>query len=176
MAYTPDQQIDTGSFIPTTNVLDVARLYEVNVQSDEFKELLVRLYQTVNNIAIVLNNKESGYHILEEFVSGAVYFNPNDTSPLSLRPEFQKFINVGVLGAGTTTTAHGLTITSTWKFVSAIGMASDTIGFNYYPLPWASSAGATNIQVTVNATNVVIINNSGVSFTDCYINLKYLKY
>jgi hypothetical protein len=40
-----------GSFVPTSYVWDVARLYEIDVNSDEFKELLVRLYQNLNLIA-----------------------------------------------------------------------------------------------------------------------------
>lgn len=176
MAYIPEQQINTGQFIPTTAIFDVSRLYEVEVTSIEFKELLVRLYQQVNNIAFNTNNKKSGYYLLEEFVTGAQYFNPASSDPLQLRPSFFKTFNIGALPAGVTTRAHNLAITNTWQFVHIYGAASDNIGFNYYPLPFASAGGAANIQLRVNAANIVITNNSGIAFTSCIVTLEFLKF
>lgn len=179
MAYIPDQQINTGQFIPTTSVFDVGRLYQVDVDSQEFKELLVRLYQQVNNIALSSNNKKSGYYILEEFITSAIYFNPTSVpanDPLQLRPEFRKTFNIGPLAAGVTTVAHNLAITNTWQFTHIYGAASDNIGFNYYPIPYASPGGAANIAIRVDATNIIITNNSGVNFTSCIVTLEYLKF
>ena len=42
-----------GAYVVTTNVWDVSQLYSIDVKSPEFQELLVRLYQNVNNIANV---------------------------------------------------------------------------------------------------------------------------
>lgn len=176
MSYIPDQQIDTGQFISTTSIFDVSRLYEVDVTSPEFKELLVRLYQQVNNIAISTNNKKSGYYLQEEFVTSGIYFNPNSSDPLMLRPEFRKTFNVGPVGAGVTNFPHGLTIGATWQFTHIYGAVSDNVGFNYYPLPFASAGGANNIELRVDATNIVITNNSGVNFTSCIVTLEYLKF
>lgn len=176
MAYIPDQQINTGQFISTTSVFDVARLYEVEVTSPEFKELLVRLYQQVNNIAISTNNKESGYYLQEEFITSSNYFNPNSSDPLQLRPEFRKTFNIGPLPGGVTNFPHNLAITNTWIFTQIYGAASDNIGFNYYPLPFASAGGAANIELRVNAVNIVITNNSGINFTSCIVTLRYLKF
>jgi hypothetical protein len=174
MAYISDQQINTGSYIATTAVFDVGQLYDVDVKSPEFKELLVRLYQQVNNIAVVLNTKDSGYYILEEFVTGQLFFNPASSDPLQLRPEFRKVINTGALGAGVTTVAHGLTIGSTWSFTRIQGAASNPGTSDYYPLPFAGAAG-NNIELRVNATNVVINNASGVTFSTSVVTLQYLK-
>ena len=66
---------DVGSFIPTSYIWDVSQLYSVDVNSPEFKELLVRLYQNVNNIAIVLNTKDSALYERSEFVNGQLYFS-----------------------------------------------------------------------------------------------------
>ena len=175
MAYIPDQQINTGQFVSTTNVWDIGRLYDVEINSDEFKELLVRLYQNVNNIALSLNNKESGYYIQEEFVNSGVYFNPTTSDPLQLRPVFRKIINVGAVNAGVTNAAHGLVIASTWSFTRIYGAVSNTTTNNYLPLPWASAAGITNIELSVNAVNVVVTNNSGLTFPTCTVVLEYLK-
>ncbi len=176
MAYIPDTQPNTGQFVATTSVFDVSRLYEVEVTSPEFKELLVRLYQQVNNLSISSNNKISGYYIQEEFITSSNYFNPNSSDPLQLRPEFRKTFNIGALGAGVTNFAHNLAITNTWQFTHIYGAASDNVGFNYYPLPFASAGGANNIELRVNAANIVITNNSGINFTSCIVTLEYLKF
>lgn len=175
MAYIPDQQINTGSYVPTTNVWDVSRLYEVEVGSPEFKELLVRLYQNVNNIAIALNTKATGYFINEEFVSGKLFFNPSSNNPLDLRPGFIKTINTGALGAGVTAVNHNLPVTNTWKWMFISGAATNTGTLVGYPITFAGAAG-NNIEVTVSATQVIINNASGVTFTDSQVTLEYVKY
>lgn len=175
MAYNVDQQINTGSFVPTTNIWDVSQLYELDVNSAEFKELLVRLYQNVNTIAIVLNTKATGYYINEEFVSGKLFFNPNSNDPLLLRPGFIKTINTGALGAGVTAVNHDIAVTNTFKWMFIYGAATDTNTVVGYPLPFAGAAG-NNIEVSVTATQVLINNNSGVTFTDSQVTLEYCKF
>lgn len=174
MAYNQNQQISTGSYVPTTNVWDVSRLYEVEVGSPEFKELLVRLYQNVNNIAIVLNTKTTGYYINEEFISGKLFFNPVSNDPLQLRPGFIISVNTGALGAGVTAVNHNITVTNTFKWMFISGAATNTGTLVGYPLPFAGVTG-NNIEVTVTATQVVINNNSGVTFTDSQVTLEYCK-
>jgi hypothetical protein len=175
MAYIPDQQINTGSYVPTTNVWDVARLYEVEVNSQEFKELLVRLYQNVNNIALALNTKSTGYYINEEFVSGKLFFNPASNDPLQLRPGFIMTVNTGALGAGVTAVNHNIAVTNTFKWMFISGAATNTNTLVGYPITFAGAAG-NNIEVTVSATQVLINNNSGVTFTDSQVTLEYCKY
>ena len=175
MAYIPDQQINTGSFVPTTNVWEVQHLFDVDVNSTEFKELMVRLYQNVNSIAIVLNAKCSGYYINEEFVNGKLYFNPASNNSLELRPGFQKTINTGALGAGVTAVNHGITVTNTFKWMFISGAATNTGTLVGYPITFAGAAG-NNIEVTTSATQVIINNNSGVTFTDSQVTLEYVKF
>lgn len=170
-----EQQQNTGSYVATTNVWDVSRLYEVEIGSEEFKELIVRLYQNVNNIALVLNTKDSGFYLLEEFLTGQVWFNPADTNPLKTRPVYRRVVNTGALGAGVTTVVHGLTPGNTWTFTKIQGAASNTGTLAYVPLPYAG-VGVGNISVDVNSTNVVINNGSGSTFTNSYIILEYLKF
>lgn len=178
--YIPDQQQNTGSFLPTTEVLDVAQLYSVDVKSPEFKELLGRLFEIVNDVAVSVNTRDFAFYLNEELVDGQSWYNPLATTmlinQLNLRPNFRKVINFGPINAGVNTIAHGLTILASWKFTRIFGVANDNIGFNYYPLPWASAAGATNIELKVNATNVVITNNSGIVFTSCDVTLEYCKF
>lgn len=171
-----NQQQNTGSFVQTTQVWDLGYLYDVDVKSPEFKDLLVRLYQQVNNIAVALNTKKTAYYINEQFNNGSQWFNPNDLSPLMTRPGFTKVIDTGALPAGATTVAHGITITANTKFTNIYGAASDNIGFNYYPLPYVDAAGVANISVQVDATNVIVTNNSGINFTSSVVILEWLEY
>ena len=174
MAY-PDQLQNTGSFVPTTFILDVAQLQEVDVKSPEFKELLVRLYQNLNLMVISLNTRDAAFYLTQEFVNGQLFFGTVSNSQDDLRPDFRTVVNTGALGPGVTTVAHNIPITNTYNFTRIYGEATDNIGFNYYPLPWASAAGVTNIELKVNNTNVVITNNSGVAFTESKVILEYLK-
>jgi hypothetical protein len=171
-----------GSFIQTTQVWDIAQLQDTEVTSPQFKELLVRLYQQVGNIAVVLNTKDSGLYQLSEFVDGQLWFsNPalNSSTPQSAqdRQDFRKVINFGPLpNTGTKSVPHGITCTPMTTFTRIYATASDTTGFNYIPLPYASPTTANNIELNVDATNVNIITGSNRSnFNICYVVLEYLQ-
>ena len=174
MAYVPDQQINTGSFVPTTIIYDVARLYEVDVNSDEFKELLVILYQSVNNIAIALNTKYSALQINEEFADGSLWFNETSFKQEDLRAGFHINVITGPLNAGVTAVLHGLPVTADWKWMTIHGAATDTDTVTGVPLPFAGATG-NNIEVSVTATHVVIDNQSGFTFTNSQVYLQYVK-
>lgn len=170
-------QINYGSFVPTTNIWDIGRLQEIDVNTPEFKELLVRLYQNVNNIALVLNTKSTGYYINQQFVSSKLFFNSNPAlnNQSELRPGFIMTVNTGALGAGVTAINHNIPVTNTLKWMFISGAATDTVSIVGYPLPYASVVG-NDIQVSVTATQILINNNSGVAFTDSQVTLEYCKF
>lgn len=180
------QSNQVGVYIPTTEVWDVAQLYQVDVTSPEFKELLVRMYQNLNRMALALNVSTKGYYDIQgEFVDGNLWFQkPGLTSKTSQAPvyrqEYRTVLNLpqvaGIaLGAGATTINHNITVNAGTLFTLIYATASDTVGNNYYPIPWASAAGTTNIEIKVNATQVTITNNSGINFTDCFVVLQYIQ-
>lgn len=177
------QGIQDGLYVPTTNIWDVDQLNDVDVNSPEFKELLIRLYQNINLICNVLNLKDSAYYDLNEFVTGQSYFpNPANNSSTSTvatyRPVYRLVINFGALpNAGTKSVAHGLTINSGFTFTRIYGAASDTTGFNYIPLPYASPTLVNNIELKVDSTNVTIITGSNRSnFNICYVVVEFMKW
>ena len=174
MAYPPNQVANTGSFVATTNVWDVSRVYEVEVNSPEFKELLVRLYQNVNNIALVLNLKDTSYYLNQEFGNSQQYYNLAKPDQLDLRPGFRLAVDMGALGAGVKSVNHGLSVTNTWKWMKIYGAATDSGTLVGYPIPFAGATG-NNIEVTVTATQVVVNNQSGVTFTNATVILEYVK-
>jgi hypothetical protein len=172
--YSIDQLQNTGSFVPTTNVWDVAEIYELKDVSEDFRELLVRLYQNLNLMSEVLNTKDSAYYITDQFISSQLYFNPTSTNQQDLRPGYREVVNTGALGAGVTTVAHNLPFVAGWQFFFINGAATDSGTVTAVPLPFAGSAG-NNIQVTVTSTSVVINNQSGLTFDSSAVILEYVK-
>jgi hypothetical protein len=170
MAYIPDQQKNTGLYVPTTNVWDTSRIDLIKDISPEFRELLVSLFQNINNIAITLNAKDSAFYITEEFQTGQVYFNPNASNVLDLRAGFRVVIDTGALGAGATVVAHGLTFPATAKLASLTGGATRSTAFAWYPI------GGTPITANVDATNININNTSGVVFDSSMVILEYVQF
>jgi hypothetical protein len=171
-----------GSFVPTNLIWDVQQLYQADVTSPEFKELLVRLYQNVNNIALILNIKDTGMYNTSEFVNGQVYFsNPANNSSTAaapaLRQVYRTVINFGQLpDTGTKSVAHGISTNSALTFTRIYGAASDASGLNYIPLPYASASGMTDIELNADSDDVNVITASNrENFNVSYIILEYLK-
>lgn len=167
-----------GSFIPTTNIWDVDELASMNVNSPEFKELLIRLYQNINNIALVLNTKDTGYYVNSPYVNGQLLYPTKTTSSNQLRQISRLVVNTGALpNTGTTTTAHNLTPNGSWQFTRIYGCATDPVGFNFIPLPYSSPTAANNIELSVTSTNVVITTGSNrSSFTESLVVLEYVQF
>ena len=172
-----------GSFVPTTNIWDVGAIQEVDVNSPEFKELLVRLYQNINLIAIQLNGKDAGYYVLGEFINGQSYFpNPttaaaNPTIPVVLRPVYRLTLDFGALpNTGTKSVAHGIVVDNNTTFTRIYATASDTTGHTYIPIPYISATENREVEITVDATNVNITTSANLSnFNQCYVVLEYMK-
>ena len=175
MAYIQNQRQDTGYFVPTTPNYDVQLLQSIDVNSQEFKDLLVRLYETVNQVSLALNAKDTAYYPEQEFNTGGILFNQTITNASQQPQIFRRRVSTGALGAGVTTAAHGLNPTATWQAVAIYGAATDSAGPTFFPLPFAG-VGIGNIMVTIDGTNVNINNNSGSTFTDSYIIFLYVKY
>lgn len=154
-----------GLYVPTTNI------WNIDLETADLRELVVRLYQYINNISLSLNISDKGYYVLEEFVTGQQFFaNPTLTSATRnqpvFRPTFRKVINFGLLVNGTKSVAHGLTIPNPnqYTFTRIYGTANDQTNRSYIPLPYASATGD-NIEVEVDATNINITTNSATWVT-----------
>jgi len=172
---------DAGSFVPTTQLWEASRLKEVNVTSPEFKELLVRLYQNINQIAIGLNNKETGIFDTEEFVTGSTFF-PNTSlsssgSTTAIRRQvYRKVINIPAMrsSAGATTYAHGITFDSKLTWTRIYGTATDSTGFIGLTIPSYSAVAADIVTMNVDATNVNITVGKDMSAYKAFIVLEWI--
>jgi hypothetical protein len=175
---------DGGSFVPTNYIWDVAQVQEVDVNSPEFKELLIRMYQTINSMILSLNLKDTGVYNTSPFVNSQIFFpNPLLNSSTSATPEFRQVyrnvINFGALpNAAIKSVPHTIMCTSNTTFTRIYATASKTTApFSYIPIPYSSIAAvADNIELYVDATNVNIataIDYSAYTFT--YVILEYLQ-
>lgn len=185
MAASYPSQTNPGSFVPTTNVWDVSEIYQTDVTSPQFKELLVRLYQNLNLISLSLNTRDAGFYVQEEFVCGQIYYpNPANSSTTGTKPAgaefrqvFRKVIEFGALpNTATKSVAHGLTITTGYTFTRIYATASDTATPMFIPIPFASSTAADIISIDVDGTNVNITTASDkTAYTVTYVVLEYIK-
>lgn len=183
MSY-PNQLQNTGLFVQTSPVFDVSALYQTEVTSPEFKELLVRLYQQVNNISMALNFKETGLYLNQEFVNSNVWFSltAGKNSLADLRPEYIKIVNFGALGNSVLkSVAHGITIDANTSFTFIGGYATKP-NSTFIPIPYVTVGvvgvgeppGA--VSIWVDTTNVNIKTDTDFSaYTTCYVVLRYLK-
>jgi hypothetical protein len=176
-----------GAFLPTTDIFDRAAIDSLDVNSPEFKDFLVRLYQATNNIALSVNIRDAGYYDTQEFVNGQLFF-PDKTlsSTSSTTPEFRQVfrtvVNFGALpNTATKSVAHGIDINTitdnnVYTFTRIYGCASDLTGYTYLPIPYASATAANIIELSVTSTNVVITTGTNrANYTVCYVILEYLK-
>lgn len=164
-----------GAAVPNNFIWDVAQIQDVDVNSREFKELLIRLYQDLGLMAEVLNVKESGYYYLGEFVNSQLWFpNPALTSETATvatyRPNTRLVVIFGALpNTGTKSVAHGLTPNAAWTWTLVQATATNTTTFQGFTL---NSAQAT---LTVDATNVTITTTANLSaYNVCNVVLEYL--
>lgn len=173
MAIPTVNQNVSGSFVQTTFILDVARINEIDVNSDEFKELLVRLYQNLNRMVLSLNAKDTGFYALNQFVPGQQFFPATASTSLvnqDYRSVTRLVINFGALPHTTSkSVAHGITINSSVTFTRIYATASDVSGFNYIPIP------SFNATIAVDSNNVTITTTANLTnYTIVYVILEFL--
>lgn len=173
-----------GAFIPTTDVFNVSNIDDIDIKSNDFKLFIVRLSQAVNDIANVLNIKDTGIYYEQEFVNGQIWFplagNPNGRNVVP-RQVYRRVVNVGALTASAvTTTAHNIQFPvnneNEVSFTRIYGVTSDTTNFVYKPIPNASATAADIIEVSVDQTNVYVTAGANITtFDTTYVILEYLK-
>lgn len=174
---------NTGAFAPTNFIWDVQQIAQVDVTSPEFKELLIRLYQNLNTVTLLLNIMDSGYYNTSQFINGQLFFpNPALNSSTPQTPEFRQVyrqvINFGpLLITGLNQQPHKITCTQKTSFTRIYGAATKpTAPFEYIPLPYASATLVNNIELFVDDTNVNIVTAADYSaYTIVYVILEYLQ-
>ena len=173
----------SGQFIQTTQMWDVDELYSTDVNSREFKELLVRLHQNINSMAIAVNGKDTGVYDQNLFVTGQLFFPEDVDSDAQGEAEYQsvfrKVVNFGALpNTAAKTVAHGITCTIGTKLTRLYGAATNPTGgaLSYLPLPYASPVLVNNIELSMDNTNVTITTGSNrTAYTSCYVIIEIIN-
>lgn len=177
MGYIPNIQQNTGFFVPTTNIWDIQKLNEVDVNSQEFKDLLIILYQNINKMAFAVNGRDNGFYYLQELIDNQSWF-PIDPTNISQTPRmnYRTTINFGALpNNGLKSVPHNIAVDGDLSWTRIYGAATDPIALRGIPLPFVSVAG-NHIQLDVDAVNVNITTIGNYSsYTTSYIVLEYLK-
>ena len=176
-----------GAFLPTTDVFDRSAIQALDVNSPEFKDFLVRLYQTTNNIANAVNIRDAGYYPLTEFINGQLWFedptlNSGSTQTPEYRQVWRKVFNMGALpsAAGSPTTAnHGIAIDTNTTFTRIYGTATNTTapGFGAIPIPYVHATAANTLRLDITATQIIITSGGAnySAYDTCYVVLEYIK-
>lgn len=165
-----------GLFVSTTDNYDLTRLKDKDLGSVEFQQFIVKLMSRTNDIALTLNQKDSGIYQGGQFNTGQVLF----TAPNVKTSIYRSLTITGQLpNAGTKTVPHGLTFDTNTMAVTIYGAASDTVHLEYISLPFVSVGGkyaAGNIQLDYDATNVYITTTgNGSNFDKSCVILEYIK-
>ena len=169
------------SYVLPTNVWDVTQLSD-KAASPELKELLVRLYQNINNICNAVNVKDTGFYdnteptpCQQRFFPDPALTSQTPTQPVQ-RDVFRIVINFGALpNTATKAVAHGIPITTAYSFTRIYATASDMVNRLFIPIPYASPVLANNIEINVDAVNVNITTGSNrTAFTTTYVILEYI--
>jgi hypothetical protein len=179
--------LQTGVFVPSSNIWDISELYSVDLSKPEqLRELLVRLYQNLNRMSLAINVKDTGYYPRQELVNSQLWFpnpalNSSTTTFPAYRQVYRKVINMGALPNGSTGTAttiqpHFIPINSSYTFTRIYGAASDTTDLEYIPIPNGGNSPDESVNLLVDATDV-IITVDGADFSNyniCYVVLEYI--
>ena len=171
---------EIGVFLPTTQVWDSANIQETNVQSSEFKELVIKLYENNNEMAQIINLKDTGIYDINEFVCGQTFFPTVDSSTskrTAFRQVYRKVINVGaLLDTEAKSVAHSLVITDNVIVTRVYGASTDTTGHTYIPLPYSSPTLVDNIELSLDATNVIVTTGKDrKAYDTTYVVVEYLR-
>jgi hypothetical protein len=166
-----------NSFLPITDVYDVDIIRGLDINSEEFKEFLVRLRQSINNMAISINSRDGGYYGLGEYNSGAQFF-PNTV--LEYRTVLRTVVDFGTLPNNAAKSVnHNINsaaggTNANYIFTRIYATASDPIGFTYIPIPYVA-VGGNIVALIVTQTQVTITTNfNATNYTQCYVVLEYV--
>ena len=146
-------------FIPTSENFQV---------SDE--ELRIVLTKQTYQTAFALNLKETGIYQTVEVQTSQTWFSTNAQNP---RYGFRKVFPFGSIVAGATLTIpHEITFT----LMTAIYGTCTTVVFDSKPIPYASVAANSNIEVNLDSVNIYITNGAAAfDIVSGIIVLEYLK-
>ena len=172
----PSSEItDQGNFITT---LPNFNLEGMDINSPEFRQFIVILTNTVNDICMAINDKEAGYFSTYEFLTGKrLYPDPALNAYTEEQPYragiFRKCFRytTPLPNAAAVPVAHGLAMDANWKTIDLWGTTFDSTAHQWLKLPFAGS-GADAIDLYADFTHIYIktqSNRNSCTFTNLVI-------
>lgn len=151
---------------------------------EEFDEtFIVKLRQYLNDIAVSLNVKETGFFVEDEVATGQLFiptFSSTTAANLNYRPVYRTVVDFGALpNTATKSVPHGITTTQNYSIVHLYGAATDpgvsTIT-SALPIPYASATAANTVELNMDATNVNITTGiDRTAYTRTFVVIEYIK-
>lgn len=169
-----------GAFVQQTPIFN---FNDSNVNSLQFQDFMTQLTQSVNNMALVVNMKDTGYYQLNEYASCQFWypdtFSKTTFKTADVRPGFRtvyKFALQDFTINPTENIPHLLTLSNAFQFSRMFGVAN-LPGSAAINLPFVSATAANIIEVDINSANIVLTSNKDYSaYTNCTFVLEYLYY
>ncbi len=164
-----------GPFVGTTSIFDVSDIRNINVNSEEFKEFLVVLYQQVNNIGNVINDKDHGWLSLQAYACGKQIYPEVPGGPV--RGIGRKMVDFGALpNTGNKAVPHGIPFNADTRITFLYCMSNDPIAQTGLTVPYVDvlTAGALNAELDIDNTDVYIITAGDLSaYTITYVYIEF---
>lgn len=163
---------------PNVSYIQQTPIFNFNdssVTSVEFQDHMTQLTQAFNNMALVVNQKDTGFYDTIEFVNSQFWY-PTTASQGQFRPGLRTtypFALQDFTINPVQNIAHELTLETNFQFTRIFG-AANIPGFAAIPLPYVNLTAANSIQLDIDSTNIVLRSNADYSaYTDCEIVLEY---
>lgn len=142
---------------------------------EKWEEARQSLTQILRLISNGINVREIGSFYNQEQLTGQRFIPTGDQG--NFRSVFRKVIPIGAIT--TKTVPHGIAIASNaaFRFTHIYGTGNDPTGKKYIPLPYSSASSvANNIQIDVDATNVIITTGGAyTAYSDSFVVLEYVQ-
>jgi len=178
------QHNEPGLFLETTSVFDIQTIYQMDINSQQFKEFLVDLRKTMSKVSEAINLKDTGMYPQTEFSCGQTYFP--DTTLTSTTPQkptrrqvFRKTFPWPrtLPNSGIDNLAHGIDFTSnTYKMTRIYGAVTQLVPHKYVPIPYITANLVEIIQLYADGTNIYLTTNFNASaYNYTFVTLEYIK-
>ena len=180
----------SSNFIPTSQIWDVSEILSNNTISPEMKKVFVKMYQKLSEMAMAVNNRESGVHDTQEHVCGKLYFPKPGLTSASGQTPVQRgvirkdFIWSDALGvskslpnAAQDTMAHGITFDANTILVDIWAVASDHTHGMYIRIPHVDcKLGTIGIWATNSDIVIDCCGFDGTDYTDVYVGIEFIRF
>jgi hypothetical protein len=147
------------------------RVIENVTFAKDFDQFLLQFTDIYQKLAKSTNAKDIGDYETVELLNGQQFYGPNPQTKIQI---YRKCFALGAVAAGATSSfAHGITLTQ----LTRVYGTCITAVVDYRPIPYASTTIVTDqIQLTVTATNIVIVNGvTAPNITSGIIVMEYQK-